>query len=92
LKIIRKTTESKISNEKFNTFFGKLAGKVEYNFSWLKVRKEVQESDYEIMIVYQKKDEKRFLLKINSSDDLTDSNIDLVLRQLHGITHKIGCS
>jgi hypothetical protein len=92
LKIIRNTTAGKISNEQFSGFFDKLSTKVGYNFSWLKIRKEAQDSDYDIMIVYQKKDEKRFLMKINSSEDLTDSTIDNVLRQLHGITHKIGCS
>ena len=90
LKVIVKTTTT-LTAEQIASFETQLKHSKAYRASWLKYQRVSDQIDSQIVIMYQKGSDKRFLRKFESADELTQEAIDQILTSVRTFSSPAGC-
>lgn len=80
-------TSTRLPAADLNRFSDELKAKLGQRVTWLKYRQSVEDIECEALIVYQKKNEKQVVIKIEKASDLDSETIEEAVQKLRMCSH-----
>lgn len=84
-------SQTTLSAEQIAAFEAKVKQTKGFRGSWLKYQRVSDQIDSQIVIMYQKGSDKRFLRKFESADELTQEAVDQVFSHIRTFSSPAGC-